>query len=81
MIIVLVERLSNGDTSKSFGGVACDVEGCEAHEPQPANDRKDLIALGWFIAPGQHRCPEHFNEDVPGRGTEHRETAKITKAI
>jgi len=81
MIVVLIEHLSNGDTSHTFGGIACDVEGCEAHEPQPPSNRKDLMKEGWFIAPGRHRCPEHFHEDVPGRGTEHRDVARVTKVI
>lgn len=81
MIIVLVSKLSNGDEAHAFGGIACDVEGCDVHEPQPPANRKDLAAEGWFIAPGKHRCPAHRNEDVPGRGTEHRYAEVISKRI
>lgn len=83
MIVVLIGKLGNGDETKTFGGIACDVEGCEAHEPpfDKADRRTALIERGWFIAPGQHRCPEHFNTDVPGRGVEHRTTDIVTKRI
>jgi hypothetical protein len=81
VIIILVEKLSNGDESHSFGGVACDVEGCDALEEQRLDSRKNLLAEGWFIAPGRHRCPKHHDVDVPAQGTVHREVAKVGKRI
>lgn len=83
MIVILISHLSNGDTSKTFGGIACDVEGCDAHEPPFEKDdrREALLQRGWFVAPGQHRCPEHYSTEVPGRSPEHRHVDTISKRI
>lgn len=67
MIVILTKRINATETSKTFGGVVCDV--CET----PAPRGEPLLALGWFIAPGQHRCPEHYHDDVPARGPLHKE--------
>lgn len=81
MIVSLIAKLGNGDEVHTFGGIACDVEGCEALSP-PFNDgadaqRKGLVEEGWFIAPGRHRCPKHFYDDVPGRGIVKRDVGEI----
>jgi hypothetical protein len=83
MIVILKGEQSNGDKYTRFGGIACDVEGCAAFEPpfERADRREALIERGWFIAPGQHRCPEHYHTDVPGREPEHREADVTTKVI
>lgn len=82
MIVIRVSRLSNGDLSKTFGGIECDVVGCGAIENTvDTTERKNLIAAGWFIRPGLHRCPKHYDTDAPGRGIEHREDEQVTKRI
>jgi len=81
MIVIIVDKLGNGDVSKKFGGIACDVEGCEAYEPQSAEGRKNLAQLGWFIAPGRHRCPEHHDVDVPAREPQHCGQELATKRL
>lgn len=82
MIVILVSKLSNGDVSKTFGGVECDAIGCGTIENGPEESSpKNLAAAGWYIRPGVHRCPKHFDEDAPARGIEHREVEQVTKRI
>lgn len=83
MIVILINKLSNGDEAHLFGGIACDVEGCETFEPPFNGDdrRTALIERGWFIEPGKHRCPEHFHTDAPSRGPDRRVTDVISKRI
>lgn len=85
MIVIIVEKWANGDEAHRFGGIACDVEGCDVlSEPfntSTAEQRQNLFDAGWFISPGQHRCPKHFNDETPTRGPQYREVDLVTKRI
>lgn len=61
---------------RQYSHIECDVDGCGIMSP-PTPDLHEkggsLIERGWYIAGGQHRCPKHFHDEVPGRGTVIRE--------
>lgn len=58
-----------------YSHIECDVEGCEERSPPAAELVKahGLAALGWFVGPGQHRCPKHMTDDTPPRGPQYRD--------
>lgn len=80
MIVVLVTHMSNGEESREFGGIACDVIDCKAHEPQKP-EVKNLFELGWYIAPGVHRCPQHYHEETVPQKTRRLHTDKNGKRL
>lgn len=77
MIVILKGQQSNGDGFTRFGWTECDVEGCGKRAPKDVN----LVEIGWFIAPGQHRCPAHADVDAPARGPQYRDEDVTTKVI
>jgi hypothetical protein len=79
MVIILVNHINSREEAHSFGGIACDV--CEEMAPDVKDRRDDLMALGWFIAPGKHRCPKHHHDDVPARGPQHRTADVAVKRL
>ena len=60
IVFVLLPEGQRTETRKHhYSHIECDVEGCGVRSPPPDQLREShgLASLGWFIAPGQHRCP------------------------
>lgn len=54
---------------KEYSHIECDVPDCgKVSPPQEELNRLSLFQRGWHIAGGQHRCPEHVNEEIAARG-------------
>lgn len=58
------EKIAN-----EYSHVECDVPGCGFMSP-PTDELavKNLFERGWFIKNGTHRCPNHFDTGVIGKG-------------
>jgi hypothetical protein len=54
---------------RQYSHIECDAPGCTVVSPTAADiNPKSLFARGWFVAGGQHRCPEHFDVEVGPQG-------------
>lgn len=75
IFILLPEAERTATRRHQYSHIECDVEGCEERSPPPAVLHKGfgLASFGWFIGPGQHRCPKHMTEDTPARGPQYRD--------
>lgn len=66
---MIVFRKAEGDTHHKYSHIECDAPGCTVVSPTADMLlQMSLFARGWFVAGGQHRCPEHFHDDVRAQG-------------
>jgi hypothetical protein len=65
------------DRTHTYSHIECDVPGCGMRSPPSSElmaSGKSLTELGWYLAGGVHRCPEHYDrDDVPGNGPVYRD--------
>jgi hypothetical protein len=49
-----------------YSHIRCDADNCAERSPEikVMSDAGGLHQLGWFVAGGEHRCPEHFFEET-----------------
>lgn len=76
LIFIKLPEADQTPTHKhQYSHIECDVEGCEVRSPSAAEINKGhgLADMGWFVGPGQHRCPKHFTDDTPARGPQYRD--------
>jgi hypothetical protein len=77
-MIVMVKTDEVAFAPRKFSHIECDVCGERAPSYKEMHDKgKSLFDLGWFVAPGQHRCSKHFHDDdAPGKPVETRDPAE-----
>lgn len=79
-VIILISKTVGDDEVKTYGGVECDVEGCTT-AAKHRDGQPNLFEQGWFVAPGRHRCPKHFNDEAPAREPQRRYVDLHTKRL
>jgi hypothetical protein len=72
-MIVMVRTDDPAFKPYAYSHIECDVEGCGERSPGFTPGTPNLLEQGWFIEGGRHRCPKHFDDDVPSRGVDRRE--------
>jgi hypothetical protein len=67
--MIVFRKATDDRQHHSYSHIECDVDGCSAASPTYEElGKRNLMERGWYISAGQHRCPEHFNEDTPPQG-------------
>lgn len=75
VFVLLPENERTEHRQHHYSHIECDVEGCGVRAPSAAESLKHhgIMNMGWFVAPGQHRCPDHYHMEVPARGPQYRD--------
>jgi hypothetical protein len=76
IFVPLPEHERTAERTHRYDHIECDVEGCAVTSP-PVSEitaKGGLMALGWFIDGGRHRCPKHYHDEAaPGVGPQYRD--------
>lgn len=74
VFVLLPEAQRTEHRTHHYSHIECDVQGCGVRSPaaQVMVAKGGLSQMGWFIAGGQHRCPEHYTTETPVRGPDYR---------
>lgn len=67
--MIVFKKAADEEGHRAYSHIECDAPGCIIVSPTAADLLKEsLVTRGWFIAGGQHRCPEHFDEATTAQG-------------
>jgi hypothetical protein len=67
--VIVFKKSVDGREHHGYSHIECDVDGCGAVSPTfDELGKQNLMERGWYVAAGKHRCPNHVDEDIPGRG-------------
>jgi len=73
VFVLLPEADRTATRTHHYSHIECDV--CGEHSPDSAVlvANHGLSHMGWFVGPGQHRCPKHYHDEVAPRGPQYRD--------
>jgi hypothetical protein len=67
--MIVFKKATDETGTHSYSHIECDAPGCFNVSPSAEKlIQMSLYARGWFVAGGQHRCPEHFDDETPPQG-------------
>jgi hypothetical protein len=73
VFVLLPEAERTEHKQHHYSHIECDVPGCGVRAPKPSEMQGGLMHMGWWIGPGQHRCPRHYHDEVPAHGPQYRD--------
>jgi hypothetical protein len=75
VFVLLPEAERTEARQHHYGYIECDAEGCTERSPPSAEvvAKGGLSQMGWFIAGGVHRCPDHYSDNTPPSGPIYRD--------
>jgi hypothetical protein len=67
--MIVFKKTVNNEGHRQYSHIECDAPGCDVVSPTAAELlNQSLQVRGWFIAGGQHRCPDHFCHSIEPQG-------------
>lgn len=67
--MIVFKKAADEQSHRGYSHIECDAPGCIIVSPAAAELLdKSLVARGWYIAGGQHRCPDHYDDNTEPQG-------------